>query len=65
MGRNPKFWSEEKRRVRATVDAVREVLGFEPLYNQPRVPQEAWLSDVRDAYYETKPARAGQRGCKL
>ena len=65
MSRNQKYWSAEKRQSRAVVDAMRELIGYEPLYNQKRVPQETWLSDIRDAYYETKPTRAGQRGYKL
>ncbi len=65
MAKDQAAWSRERLLARASVDALRELLGMDPLYNQRDVPQEAWLSDVRDAYYETKPGWTGRRGCKL
>jgi hypothetical protein len=47
------WWSAERLKDRAAVDALRAVLGLDPLYNQKRPRQYTWLNDVRDAYYDS------------
>jgi hypothetical protein len=59
MAKDQGAWSAERLAARASVDALREMLGMDPLYNQKRVRQDAWLSEVRDAYYESRAVKTG------
>jgi hypothetical protein len=53
--------SEEKRRLRETVDAVRGVLGLAPLYYEKPTKMATWLTPLGEGY-EDMVSRGGHLG---
>ena len=47
-------WSEEVRRNRAVVNAMRACLGMGPLYNRTEAPEHLWLSMQTQIYLESR-----------
>lgn len=47
--------SAKTQAARDTMDAVRLVIGLDPLYRQEEPPPESWLSNTTDAYYDSNP----------
>jgi len=56
--------SEETHAARAVVDAMRQMMGMDPLYNQDKRRRCQWMDDVRDAYFDTRQRRTPTRGAK-
>lgn len=47
-------WTNEKRQERAMIDAIRGMLGMDPLYNQEERPGHLWLTMQTAVYQESR-----------
>jgi hypothetical protein len=52
---------EETRAVRETVDAVREIIGYAPLYSQTESDATSWLTGVSDMYEQSMQGMVSRR----
>jgi hypothetical protein len=56
---------EETRAVRETVDAVREIIGYAPLYNQTESDATSWLTGVSDMWQQSLQGQTSRKGGSL